>query len=256
MKRASLLNVILMLTATAAAAFGQAQANGMQEPAAPPAAPAAPPVTAAKPLSNSTAPSAAIRVAVINFNDAVLQNTEGKAAYQKFQSAVGEKEKDFAADQKTLQDLQTKLQTQDKSLSDDAKATMNRQIDQLNTRLQRMNEDAQKDLGDLQQQLFTPIAGRVREVMNAYAKELGYSLVYDVSAQGNNLVYYDPVADITTEVIRRVDAAAAKGPAKATTPAAAPKTTPAAPATPTVKPPATSTTPATPPKAPPDSLSL
>src|SRR3989442_2582703 len=42
-------------------------------------------------------------------------------------------------------------------LTDTVKADLNRQIDKLNTELQRMNDDAQKDLGDLQQQLFRPI---------------------------------------------------------------------------------------------------
>jgi Skp family chaperone for outer membrane proteins len=187
---------------------------------------------------------------VIDFNSAVIGNAEGKVAYGKFQEAVGEKQKGLAEKQKSLQAIQDKLRTQDKTLSDDAKANYNKQVDLINTDLTRMNEDAQRDLGEMQQQLFAPIAGRVRSVMEGYAKEMGFALVFDTSTQNSNMVYWDPVADITTEVIRRVDADAAKNPTRPA-PAGAPGRAPgtAAPAR-GATPPATRPAPSAP-KAPP-----
>ena len=45
-----------------------------------------------------------------------------------------------------------------------------------------------------------------------YAMEKGYAVVFDVSGETNNLVYYNPGADITTDVITRVDEETAKRP--------------------------------------------
>ena len=87
------------------------------------------------------------------------------------------------------------------------------------------NDDAQKELGDLQQQLFRPIMEQTQKVLQAYSAENGFAVVFDVSSQANSIIYVQDVADITTEIIRRVDADIAKTP---TPPAPAPR--PAAPA--------------------------
>jgi|RhiMetdeSRZDD1v2_1073273.scaffolds.fasta_scaffold119734_4 Skp family chaperone for outer membrane proteins len=160
------------------------------------------------------------RVAVVDFQKAVTENSEGKKAQEKFMAELNRRQKDFEDKQKTMTDAQTKLQTGDKALSETAKADLAKLIDKINTELQRMNDDAQKDLGDLQQQLFRPIAEKTQDVLKSYSNENGFAVVFDIS-QGNSILYWQDVADITTEIIRRVDASPAK-PA-ATTPAAAPK---------------------------------
>ena len=157
----------------------------------------------------------ATRVAVVDFQRAFTENSEGKKAQEKFMAELSKREKEFTEKQKALADTQNKLQTGDKALSDTAKAELSRQADKLNTDLQRMNDDAQKDLGDLQQQLFAPIAQRAQAVLKAYAAENGYAVVFDLSSQASSIVYFNEVADITTEIIRRVDADLAKTPAAA-----------------------------------------
>ena len=128
---------------------------------------------------------------------------------------VNKRQKDFEGKQKSLTDAQTKLQNQAQVLTDTVKADLSRQIDKLNTELQRMNDDAQKDLGDLQQQLFRPIMEQTQKVLQAYSVENGFAVVFDVSSQANSIIYVQDVADITTEIIRRVDATVAKAPAAA-----------------------------------------
>jgi Skp family chaperone for outer membrane proteins len=128
-----------------------------------------------------------------------------------------------------MADMQTKLQTGDKALSESAKADLAKQIDKLNTDLQRMNDDAQKELGELQQQLFRPIAEKAQEAIKSYSTENGFAVVFDTSSQATSIIYFQDVADITTEIIRRMDSSPAKPAAPA---AAAPKPT----ADPTKKP--------------------
>src|SRR5436190_24069721 len=181
----------------------------------------APAAQAPKETSAAAASAGAGRVAVVDFQKAVVENTEGKKAQERFMAEVNKRQKDFEGKQKSLTDAQNKLQTQAQVLTDTVKADLNRQIDKLNTELQRMNDDAQKDLGDLQQQLFRPIMEQTQKVLQAYSAENGFAVVFDVSSQANSIIYVQDVADITTEIIRRVDATVAKAPAAA--PAAAPK---------------------------------
>ena len=160
------------------------------------------------------APAAAAgRVAVLDFQKAVTENSEGKKAQEKFITELNRRQKEFEDKQKAMTDAQTKLQNGDKALNEAAKADLAKQIDKWNTELQRMNDDAQKDLGDLQQQLFRPIAEKAQDAVKSYSSENGFAVVFDTSSQANSVIYRDDVADITTEIIRRMDAAAAKAPA-------------------------------------------
>lgn len=193
MRKTILVSFVLIALPAALLAQGQAQTP-------PPAAPGATAGTSG-------------RVAVVDFQKAVLENAEGKKAQEKLMAEVSKRQKDFEDKQKSLQDAQNKLQTQNTALSDTAKADLSRQIDKLNTDLQRMNDDAQKEIGDLQQQLLRPIADRAQKVLQAYSAENGFSVVFDVSNQQNNIIYVQEVADITTEIIRRVDSELAKTPA-------------------------------------------
>jgi outer membrane protein len=171
------------------------------------------------------------RVAVVDLQKAITENSEGKKAQEQFMAAFNKKQQEFDAKQKALAEAQTKLQSGDKAMSETAKADLAKSIDKMNTELQRMNDDAQKELPDLQQTLFKPIAEKTQEVLKAYSNENGFAVVFDVSSQASSIVYVQDVADITTEIIRRVDAA----PPKAAAPAGpAPKA--AAPAVPTAPP--------------------
>jgi Skp family chaperone for outer membrane proteins len=172
-------------------------------------------------FAQAPAATPAGRVAVVDFQKAVTENAAGKKAQEKFMAEFNKRQKDFEEKQKTMADTQTKLQTGEKALSDEAKANLAKQIDKLNIELQRMNDDAQKDLGELQQQLFRPIADQAQEAVKSYSTENGFAVVFDTSSQASSIIYVQEVADITTEIIRRMDAAAAKTPAAP----AAPKTT-------------------------------
>jgi Skp family chaperone for outer membrane proteins len=160
------------------------------------------------------------RVAVVDLQRAVTENSEGKKAQEKFMVEFNKRQKEFEEKQKAITDAQTKLQNGEKTLSDSAKADLSKTIDRLNIDLQRLNEDANKELGDLQQQLFRPIMEKTQEAVRTYSTESGFAVVFDVSSQANSIIYVQDVADITTEIIRRVDANVAKAPS---TPAASPK---------------------------------
>ena len=173
------------------------------------------------PAATSAASSAAAgvgagKVAVIDLQKAITENADGKKAQEKFMAEFSKKQKEFEDKQKLLTDNQQKLQTQDKALSDAAKAQLAKDIDRLNTDLQRMNDDAQKELGDLQQTLFRPIAEKAQEILKSYSNENGFAAVFDVSSQANSIIYFQDVADITTEIIRKIDSTPTK-PASSTT---------------------------------------
>ena len=169
--------------------------------------------------------SGAGKVAVVDFQRLVTENADGKKAKEKFEAELNKRQKEFEDKQKAMTDAQTKLQNGDKTLNADTKADLSKQIDKLNTELQRMNDDAQKELGELQQSLFRPIMEKAQAAVGTYSTEAGFAVVFDSSSQASNIVHFDSIADITTEIIRRMDSMPAKpaAAAPATSSQAAPK---------------------------------
>src|SRR6267378_3035584 len=117
------------------------------------------------------------KIAVVDFERAVVQSVEGKKSSDKFNITLQAKQADAEKRQKELEDGQRKLQTQDRTLSDTAKANLQKDIDRRTTELQRFNEDSQKELQSLRDELLRPIAERASAILNAIAVEQGFTLI-------------------------------------------------------------------------------
>ena len=160
-------------------------------------------------------------VVVVDFEGAVVGSAEGKRASEKFEATVKAKQNELGKKQQELDDQAKKLQNGARTLSDEAKSSLQRDIDRRTTELQRLNEDAQKELSLTRDELLRPIADRASAILNAMAAELNYTLVIDISNPETNVIWKNPKNDVTEELIKRINASAPKEPAK---PAAAPAT--------------------------------
>jgi outer membrane protein len=188
-------------------------------------------------------------VVVVDFERAVVESKEGKKASDKFNSTLQAKQTELEKKQRELEDQQKKLQTGARTLSDSAKADIQKDIDRRTTELQRLNEDAQKDLQGMRDELLRPIAARATAILQQMATEQGYTLVVDLSNPDSSVVWANEKNNITNELIKRIDAVLSQEPLK--TEAAKPPTTPPAASPRTSPPPATRpTTPAPVPTAP------
>src|SRR5260370_18357472 len=139
------------------------------------------------------------KIAVVDFEKAVVGSAEGKKSSEKFNSTLQSKQAEAEKRQKELEDVQRKLQTQERTLSETAKATLQKDIERRTTELQRFNEDTQKELQSLRDELLRPIPERASGILNAIAKEQGYTLIVDVSNQQNNILCLIPNTDITND---------------------------------------------------------
>jgi Skp family chaperone for outer membrane proteins len=170
------------------------------------------------------------KIAVIDMQEAVVGCAEGKKAEAQFNAKQDELTKDLDRRKKELDDAQTKLKAQDKVLSAEAKADLTRNIDHMQTDLNRVTDDAQKELDDLRTGLLRPIAEAVSQIVQAYSTQMGFSVILDTSApQNQSLVYRDEKIDVTSEIIKIVDAQMAQKPATGVAKPDATKPAPAAP---------------------------
>ncbi len=144
-----------------------------------------------------------INVAVIDSQKAFLTSVEGK----KVSSLIQEREQRIKADiqrlEGQLQSLQTKLNTQKLTLSEEALLQLQSDIEKKSTERKRYEEDASKDYQQLVGSLMQKIRNEMILVISELAKEKKLDLVVDLASGG--AVYYDPKINITSEVVRRYD---------------------------------------------------
>lgn len=196
----------LVLVVTVAAAHGQTPATPTPQTQKP-AAPAAPAQPAS--LPPPTAPPAPFpegaKVAFVVLQRIANESADGKAASGKIQALQQKKAAELADKQKQLQGIQAKLEKEASVMSATAQADLTKQAEKLNTDIQRFTQDAQQELGELQQQLQQQFEARVTPVLEEVRKEKGLHFVFN--AQESGLVAADPGLDITMDVIKKLDTA-------------------------------------------------
>ena len=119
---------------------------------------------------------------------------------------------ELAAKNKQVETAQQKLNS-GALLSDDARAATQKEIDKLNVEIQRMQQDAEAEMQDLQQQLQLDFQRKLSPIIQQIAVEKGLHMLLSTDA---GLVWAEPGLDLTSEIIKRFDAATAavKAPVK------------------------------------------
>jgi outer membrane protein len=153
-----------------------------------------------------------LKLAVINSQKAFETSAEGKRAAGQFQAREDQIKSNLARLDNELQTLETKLNTQRLTLSNEALLELQADIDRKTTDRKRAEEDSTKDYQQFQYNVIQKIRNEMIIIINQLSQERGFSLVLDVAASG--IVYYDQAVDITDEVVRRYDASKAAAPGK------------------------------------------
>jgi outer membrane protein len=199
----------------------------------PAAAPAAPPAAQAAPAPEAPFPAGA-KYAFVNIQRIAAESGQGKALSLRVQALNTKKVTELNDKNKALQASQQKLDSGASVLSDTARAQLEKDIDRQQTDIQRFTDDAQKEVQDLQNELQLEFQQKLGPIVQAVFNEKKLEILFSATDAG--VLIADPGLDLTTEVIRRFDAAnpapaaAAPAPRPAAPAAAAPAPRPAAPA--------------------------
>jgi outer membrane protein len=189
----------------------------------------------------SAAPSGPLKIAILNVRQAIVTTGEGKQASAQLQTQFAAQQSDLQNMQKQIQDLQNRVSNSHGTLSDDEQARLQRQGELLTRQFQRKQDDLNEAVNAAQSDVIDTIGRKMLDVLDRYARENGYTAVFDTSAQGSPVVYGSSQIDITNEIVRLYDQAyplkvgATPAPSGSGAPAAQPKPAnpPAAPKKPT-----------------------
>jgi outer membrane protein len=177
---------------------------------------------------------------VIQFQQAVGATNEGQRDFAELRKKFEPKQTQLKTLSDEIDSLKKQLQTQSATLSDTARESLTRQIDEKTKALQRQGEDAQNDFQTEMGETYQKLAEKVYQVVQSYASQNGYTLVLDASAQQSPVLVAAPGTDISKAIVEAYNqksgvpaqASAAPGAGSTTPRATAPtRSTPAKPAT-------------------------
>ena len=122
-----------------------------------------------------------------------------KTAYETYAKDL---QNQMATMQAELENKYADYTTNQATMSNIIKQTKEREIQDLQTRIETFNQQAQQDLADKENELTAPVIEKARKAVEAVAKENGYTYIFN-SSQGM-LLYSDPGDDITTLVKKKL----------------------------------------------------
>lgn len=187
-----------------------ASAAGAQTaPASQGAAPAAPAQPAARPAPRPFPADA--KVAYVDLNTIATSSKEGQAAGVKIKDLQAKKTAELEGKQKQLQSAQQKLEQGGAVLSESARAQQAKEVERLQTELQRSSQDAQKEVQEFTQELQVQFQQKLLPVIEQVAKAKNLHFILSIADAG--VVWVDAGLNVTADVVAALDAATPAAPA-------------------------------------------
>ena len=150
------------------------------------------------------------KVAIINSQKAFETCAEGKKALAQMQDRDTKIKNDIQKLDDAIRLLENKLSTGRLTMTNEALAGIQSDIEKKTTERKRYEEDATRDGQAFANNLINKIRGEMVTVIENLAKERGLDLVLDAMSSG--VVTASPTIDVTDEVVRRYDQSKAATP--------------------------------------------
>jgi Skp family chaperone for outer membrane proteins len=145
-----------------------------------------------------------MKVGVVNSQEVLEKSTEGKRVTAQLEAKNKTLQEDLARLDNKIRDLETRLNTQRLTLSQEALSNLMADLDRQRTERTRFVEDSRRELNDLQLRLFNRLQTELRPIIGELGKEKNLDVIFDVG--GSGIIYFNPAVDLTQEVIQKYDA--------------------------------------------------
>jgi outer membrane protein len=180
------------------ATFAQSSAANAPLPAAPSAANSA----AANP-ANEPVPAGGNRIGTINIEQAIFASNEGQRDFDALSKKLEPKQTELKGMNDEVESLKKQLNTQGDKLSEDARASLVKEIEQKQKTLERSVQDARDDAQNQQNEIAQRILQKMAPIIVKYAGDKGFGVIMDTSnpwPQGP-VLWAGPSVDITRAIV-------------------------------------------------------
>jgi outer membrane protein len=203
MKSLKMMIVITAIGLILAAGPGYAQAPATQPPATPPATAAPAPAPAPRPPAPF--PEGA-KFAFIDIQAVASNSAEGKAATAKLDDLRKKKNAELQAKTTSLKALQDKLNAGGSVMNDQARSQLEKDIEKGRRDLEFAQTDAQQEVTDMTNQLQGDFQEKLNPVIEQLRVDKGLLMIFSIRDSG--VIAVEPGLDLSSEIIKRFDAAA------------------------------------------------
>jgi outer membrane protein len=185
------LAVAVTLTISAVAQTGSAPATG---------AAATPPTTAAPAVVPAAGPT---KVGTINIEGAIFGCNEGRREEEGLQKKYEPKQAELKNQNDELEGLKKQLTTTQDKLSEDALATLKKQIESKQKLFDRAYQDFQEEINNQNQEIATKVLQKMAPMIVKYSQENGFGIIVDTSKiwPQSNILWWAEGIDITKAVV-------------------------------------------------------
>jgi outer membrane protein len=158
-------------------------------------------------LASSVEAQTSVRIGYIDSQAILDQDPAARQAQQQFEASLATYQSEVQQMGEELQRLIDQYEQQQAMLSEQARANRQEQIRLKQNEYQQRIQELEQQATLRQAELVEPVMERISSIIDELRVEGGYSMIFDVAAQG--IISADPALDLTPEVIRRLQAAAA-----------------------------------------------
>jgi len=160
------------------------------------------------PFTAFAQPAATLPIAYFSPQRAFAASPEGKDVETRLTSLQAQRARELDARNQKLKALQDALQRNGAVLAPAVRQEREREIDRFQVDIQRFIQDAQTEFLGVRQQSEDAFLLKLRPALAAVAKDKG--LLFVINEDEGLLAWADPAADITPEVVRRLNPQAAR----------------------------------------------
>jgi len=174
-----------------------------QTASADPALPAAPSATPAATTPDTTVTGTGSKIGTINIEQAIFASNEGQRDFETLSKKLEPKQTELKNMNDEVESLKKQLTTQGDKLNDDSRATLVKQVEDKQKKLERSVQDARDDAQTQQNEIAQRILQKMAPIIVKYAGDKGFGLIMDTSnpwPQGP-VLWAGPSVDITKAIV-------------------------------------------------------
>lgn len=149
------------------------------------------------------------KIGYVDLNRALIMSNEGKKARERFIAEMDRLQAKLRSEKEDLDKEREEFERKAMLLRDKERVGIEQKFEDRQLAFRRKSEDYQRDLKRLDSQYTGAILKGLEGTIGEIGADGGYTIIFEVQSSG--IVYGDPSADLTEELIERYNATGGKG---------------------------------------------
>ena len=145
------------------------------------------------------------KIGVISIQGAIAGTKEGQKATQELDKKVVPKQREFESRQNEIARLQDQYNKGTSVMAEEKRNQAAHEIEDKKKRLERDMQDSEEELRNQQQKMLQDLLQRMTAVIDKYAKDKGYTIIFDDSSPSTPVLYASKTIDITEDIVALYD---------------------------------------------------